>query len=219
MPPFPEGSCASPPWAVADGSPVGTHGRGWWRSPPHGSDVSGPVLARLIDDVSEMVYRCRDEPGRPVSLASVAAAGTTGCDLASIEPWAFSWGADVVHPEDAGGYVVAPTSPTPTDGPVPPGKRPHAHVFDTREPVTGRECQLEGVDGRHRWISIDAALLQVAGHRTAPVNDAVPRGGMDGGCFGVPCDCSGRFYFERAGPAPPRAIRSAAPDRAIGQLD
>ncbi len=57
-------------------------------------------------------------------------------------------------------YVVGePEVFNPQGKPVPPAERPNARVFATGEPVTGWECQLEGRDGRRRWLSVSAAPL------------------------------------------------------------
>ncbi len=58
------------------------------------------MLDRLIRNVPGMVYRCRNEPGWPMSFVSQGARDITGYDPERIESGAVSWGTDVIHPAD-----------------------------------------------------------------------------------------------------------------------
>jgi PAS domain S-box-containing protein len=81
---------------VLDTKKVGSSARVWWR-PTAETDAR---LERLVRRVPGMVYRCRDEPGRPMSFVSEAAADVTGYDPAAIESGRVSWDEDVIHPDD-----------------------------------------------------------------------------------------------------------------------
>ena len=62
--------------------------------------------------------------------------------------------------DDIDEYTVGEPEVYDSDGkPVPPAERPNARVFETGEPVTGWECQLHGIDGQRRWLSVSAAPL------------------------------------------------------------
>lgn len=62
--------------------------------------------------------------------------------------------------DDIDEYSVGEPAVYDTEGePVPPGERPNARVFATGERVTGWECQLYGIDGLRRWLSVNAAPL------------------------------------------------------------
>ena len=81
---------------VLDTKKVGSSARVWGR-PTAETDAR---LERLVRRVPGMVYRCRNEPGWPMSFVSEAAADVTGYDPAAIESGRVSWGEDVIHPDD-----------------------------------------------------------------------------------------------------------------------
>jgi PAS domain S-box-containing protein len=58
------------------------------------------ALERLVENVPGMVYRCRDEPGWPMSFVSEAAREVTGYEPAAIESGEVSYGVDLVHAAD-----------------------------------------------------------------------------------------------------------------------
>ncbi|RBI61496.1 hypothetical protein DMJ13_12335 [halophilic archaeon] len=56
--------------------------------------------ATLLSNLPGMVYRCRNEPGWPMSFVSEGCRDLTGYESERIERGEVSWGRDVVHPDD-----------------------------------------------------------------------------------------------------------------------
>jgi len=88
---------------------AGARGRVWWRPPETVAEEADPVpggadgatmLGRVIDNLPGMVYRCRNEPGWPMSYVSDGCETVTGYGPEEIESGSVSWGADVIHPTD-----------------------------------------------------------------------------------------------------------------------
>jgi PAS domain S-box-containing protein len=81
---------------------VGARGRVWWRPAGEaGGLADGPdARSRLVDDVPGMVYRCRAEPGRPMTDVSDAATELAGYDPGRLESGEVDWRADVVLAAD-----------------------------------------------------------------------------------------------------------------------
>ncbi len=89
----------------------------------------------------------------PVGLAVLSHDGLEQVNERAAEIYGSSTG-------DLDEYAVSEAEVFDADGePVPPGERPNARVLETGEPVDGWECQLEGVDGQRRWLSVSAAPL------------------------------------------------------------
>ncbi|MFC6825977.1 PAS domain S-box protein [Halopelagius fulvigenes] len=57
--------------------------------------------ARLVENVPGVVYRCRNEPGRPMEFLSDECAELTGYDPEEFVSGTRRWGDDAVHPDDA----------------------------------------------------------------------------------------------------------------------
>ena len=58
------------------------------------------MFSTLVSNLPGLVYRCRNEPGWPMSFVSDGARELTGYAPERIESGAVSWGEDVIHPGD-----------------------------------------------------------------------------------------------------------------------
>ena len=59
-----------------------------------------PHLSTLVSNLPGMVYRCRNEPGWPMTFVSEGAEELTGHESDAIERGAVDWGDDIIHPAD-----------------------------------------------------------------------------------------------------------------------